>query len=175
MVTVATRRATKDAWHRLVHFVVAVAACGGLVTSCGPAVTAQPIGQFGGRAVLGISNGTPLAVTLFVNDQAVGTAIQGAAFEPLDFASLPPQPWTVEARAPSGRVLTSMEVRPDAGLTLNSESGRIIRSCLDGVSPSATLSTTTTKVRINPSEASQASSRGSDVSLAIMSRTNASL
>ena len=134
-MTVATRRATKDAWHRLVRFVVAVSACGGLVTSCGPAVTAQPIGQFGGRAVLGISNGTPLAVPLFVNDQAVGTAIQGAAFEPLDFASLPPQPWTVEARAPSERVLTSMEVRPDSvpvrdgGVTFTGTFGRVDLSC----------------------------------------------
>lgn len=66
-----------------------------------------------GRPVLGISNESTLTVTLTVNDQVVGTAIPGAAIAPIDFASLPPFPWTVEARSPSGRVLTSMKV--DAG------------------------------------------------------------
>jgi len=98
----------KTALRCLTVVALAVTACGG------PTATAPPIGQFGGRAVLGISNGTPPAVSLYVNGQAVGTAMPGVGLEPLDFASLPPLPWTVEARSPSGRILTSMMVRSDS-------------------------------------------------------------
>jgi hypothetical protein len=75
------------------------------------AATTLPFGQFGGIPVLGIESETPLTLTLVVNGQSVGTAIPGVGLPPIDFGKLPPFPWTVEARSPSGRVLTSMTVR----------------------------------------------------------------
>lgn len=63
-------------------------------------------------ASLEISNNTTLAVTLVVNGTWRRT------FEPMSgdgiiyAGDLPPQPWSVEARSPSGRVLASMTVRP---------------------------------------------------------------
>jgi hypothetical protein len=61
---------------------------------------------------LGISNGTALAVTLFVNGERVAYYPPGGQQPTIDPASLPPLPWIVEARSPSGRVLTSMQVKP---------------------------------------------------------------
>jgi hypothetical protein len=59
---------------------------------------------------LGIANGTALTVTLFVNDMRVGDYAPTDGLPKIDPASLPPLPWTVEARAASGRVLASMRV-----------------------------------------------------------------
>ena len=75
------------------------------------AATGAFFGQFGGIPVLGIENGTTLAVTLVVNGQAVGVDVPGVGLPPIDFGKLPSFPWTVEARSPTGRVLTSMTVR----------------------------------------------------------------
>lgn len=61
---------------------------------------------------LGISNGTTLAVTLFVNGERVAYYPPGGPPPTIDPASLPALPWIVEARSPSGRVLTSMQVKP---------------------------------------------------------------
>jgi len=58
-----------------------------------------------------VSNQTTLAVTLAVNGNVLRT-IQPNTQETLFVKELPPLPWAVEARAPSGRVLTSMTVRP---------------------------------------------------------------
>ena len=60
---------------------------------------------------LELSNGTTLAVTLVVNEKVIRTFPPGArgAVAPSD---LPPLPWDVQARSPSGRVLVSMTVRP---------------------------------------------------------------
>jgi len=59
---------------------------------------------------LGISNGTTLAVTLVINGQPVAIANPLGQDSTLDRASLPDLPWAVEARSPTGRVLTSMHV-----------------------------------------------------------------
>jgi hypothetical protein len=59
---------------------------------------------------LGISNGTTLTVTLVVNGQHVGDFPPGGPDPTIDVTALPALPWTVEARSPSGRVLTSMQV-----------------------------------------------------------------
>lgn len=61
---------------------------------------------------LGVSNGTTLTVTLVVNGQHVGDFPPGGPAPTIDVAALPSLPWNVEARSPSGRVLTSMQVRP---------------------------------------------------------------
>jgi hypothetical protein len=60
-----------------------------LVVGCVAAATPEPVGSYGGRPKLDISNGTTLVVTLLVNGDAVGTATPGVAFEPIDFDRLP--------------------------------------------------------------------------------------
>lgn len=61
------------------------------------------------RPNLGISNGTTLTVTLVVNGEPIGEYKPGG--DPfIDVSSLPLLPWDVEARSPTGRVLTSMHV-----------------------------------------------------------------
>ena len=87
---------------------------------------------------LGVSNGTTLVVTLFVNDQAVAQVPPGGPRPEIDLEGLPPLPWTVEARSPSGRVLTTMRVepgqvwattRPDGLLDSSGTFGRVDLSC----------------------------------------------
>ena len=58
---------------------------------------------------LNISNGSTLPVALVVNGTVV---VQVAASDgaELTAAQLPPLPWTVEVRSPSGRVLVGMTV-----------------------------------------------------------------
>jgi hypothetical protein len=114
---------------RLLLLSVAVAACSGPIAqpspTPAPSASTSPIGQFGGRRVLAIENGTPIAVTLVVNGVAIGTAEPGIVFPEIDFASLPALPWTVEARSPSGRVLTSMHVGPDSVTTTTDPNGNV--------------------------------------------------
>lgn len=90
------------------------------------------------RPVLGISNGTTLEVTLVVNGSVVAVLAPGEGTSMADEASLPDLPWFVEARSPTGRVLTSMQVlpgqvtsntRPDGGGELHGVGGRVDLSC----------------------------------------------
>jgi hypothetical protein len=87
---------------------------------------------------LGVSNGTTLTVTLVVNGQIVGEILPGGPAPTIDPAGLPALPWSVEARSPSGRVLTSMTVepghvgsttRPDGGTESAGTFGRVDLSC----------------------------------------------
>ena len=64
------------------------------------------------RPELGVSNGTTLTVTLVVNGQPLGAFGPSVPQPTIDPAVLPPLPWIVGARSPSGRVLTSMTVAP---------------------------------------------------------------
>ena len=64
------------------------------------------------RVNLGISNGTALVVTLFVNGEPLREFPPRSREPTIDVSRLPPLPWNVEARSPSGRVLTSMSVAP---------------------------------------------------------------
>ena len=92
-------------------FAVAIAAVIAACTTIAP--SPNPSAEsIAGRPVLGIENGTTLVVGLFVNGQRVGESRPGAGLAPIDFADLPALPWTVEARSPSGRVLTTMLVEP---------------------------------------------------------------
>ena len=61
---------------------------------------------------LGIANGTTLDVTVVVNGRPVAESPAGGPPPTIDPARLPPLPWIVEARSPSGRLLTSMRVEP---------------------------------------------------------------
>ena len=60
---------------------------------------------------LGISNGTTLTVTLVVNGTTVATFAPHTGRDAIPASLLPALPWKVEARSPSGRLLTSMTVR----------------------------------------------------------------
>jgi len=91
-----------------------------LVAACSPAPTGDPHD-------LVVSNQTTLAVTVAVNGTVVRT-IQPNKQEILFVRELPSLPWAVEARAPTGRVLTSMIVRPgDVWVTGNEMHGDAVR------------------------------------------------
>jgi len=79
------------------------------------------------RPSLGVSNGTTLTVTLIVNGQTVATFEPGRPAPTIDVMRLPDLPWSVEARSPSGRVLTSMQVKP-GDVSSTAEPGGATRS-----------------------------------------------
>lgn len=58
---------------------------------------------------LGIWNETSVPVTLAVNGQIIET-VPAQGPEHTIVAPLPSMPWTIEARSPSGRVLTQLDV-----------------------------------------------------------------
>ncbi len=65
-----------------------------------------------GTAAVGLSysNQTTIAIDLFVNSQKLQT-MSPATDGSVAVTSLPPLPWTVEARTSGGRVLATMTVR----------------------------------------------------------------
>jgi hypothetical protein len=95
---------------------VLVAGCSLLPVSLPPDLSAGPTPPPGAVVVpptemdLGINNGTSLTVSLVVNGNVVRQVEPGEA-PILTAAQLPPLPWNVEVRSPSGRVLVGMTVR----------------------------------------------------------------
>jgi len=81
------------------------------VAACGAYASPSP-GNQEPNPTLGVANGTTLIVTVVVNGRPVGVFPPGEAGPGVDPAALPPLPWAVEARSPTGRVLTSMRVEP---------------------------------------------------------------
>ena len=61
-------------------------------------------------AGLSVANSTTIPVTLVVNGAVVETVAPGVREDPVK-AALPPLPWCVETRSPSGRVLSTMTVK----------------------------------------------------------------
>jgi len=88
-------------------------------TSPSPSAASQP--------PLSISNGTSIPVTLVVNGSVVETVAPGGRQDPIT-APLPARPWTIEARSPSGRVLSTLTV--GAADYISSASGRAVRADL---------------------------------------------
>lgn len=81
---------------------------------------------------LGVSNGTDLTVGLYVNGAPFRTVQPKSGDFAMDTSTLPPMPWNVEARSPSGRVLLTMnvtaeDVRTDNIGGVTSESGAFAR------------------------------------------------
>ena len=89
--------------HALAPMLALVAALA--VSGCAAGPTVAPSSP----APLAISNGTSITVTLVVNGAVVETVPPGGYQDPVT-ASLPPLPWSVEARSPSGRVLSRLSV-----------------------------------------------------------------
>ncbi len=86
---------------------------------------------------LWINNGTTLVVALVVNGSTVSSVAPGTQ-EMIAASALPPLPWNVEARSPSGRLLTSMTVHagdvtetalPNGGTQSKGDAARIDLSC----------------------------------------------
>jgi len=92
-----------------------------LVSACGAAVpTSTPILA---PMRLSIQNGTTIPVALAVNGTVVESVAPGGYEDPVK-APMPPLPWSVETRSPSGRVLSSMTVNAgDAWFTTPDPSG----------------------------------------------------
>lgn len=81
---------------------IAVAGCvGGGATSTSPAPSI---------AALEYSNQTSIPIDLFVNGGKVATIAPGTNGS-LSATELPAQPWAVEARTSSGRVMTALTIR----------------------------------------------------------------
>lgn len=94
--------------------------------------------QSGERPALHISNGTTLDVAVFVNGVQAAIVPPGGPAPNIDSTILPPLPWDVVARAPTGRVLTTMHVapgqvvtttRPDGGMSSRFALARVDLSC----------------------------------------------
>jgi len=106
-----------------------LAAVAALLASCSPAGTAAPPTATAtpaaiataGQPAFSVNNGTTIPVAIAVNGTVVETVPPGAVEDPVK-APLPPRPWTVEARSPSGRVLLTLTVSPTD--PLGSTSGR---------------------------------------------------
>lgn len=90
------------------------------------------------RPKLSISNGTTLVVAIFVNGVRLGEVPPGGPSPVIYSSRLPALPWVVEAREPTGRVLTTMSVepgqvytttRPDGGIHMSGAMGRVDLSC----------------------------------------------
>jgi hypothetical protein len=86
---------------------------------------------------LAVANGTQLDVTLVVNGQPIAVYPAGGGGEDIGFGELPPFPWHVEARSPTGRVLTTIDVeagdvqhKSEAGVeSFTTVMGRVDLSC----------------------------------------------
>jgi hypothetical protein len=105
----------------------------GLASGCGTPAASQVY-------AIGVANGTTLAVTLVVNGQVIRTftAGSGTGTNGIPASEIGPLPWVVEARSPSGRLLTSMTVRagdvsstslPGGGGSDIGVAGRVDLSC----------------------------------------------
>lgn len=76
---------------------------------------------------LTVSNQTTLSVTVFVNDGVLINVPPGDVATTMVSGGVS-EPWTVEARTPSGRVLSSMTVRPgDVSETTHPDGSRSAR------------------------------------------------
>lgn len=87
---------------------------------------------------LGVSNGTTLTVTLLVNGTVIRSFPPGTGSNGIPANELPALPWIVQARSPSGRILTSMTVKvgdvwrtatPNGGVEHKGIAARVDLSC----------------------------------------------
>ena len=112
-----------SALRRLVSILAVAIATAISVGACasGPGTTATPGTPL---TPLSISNGTSIPVALVVNGTVIETVAPGDRQDPVA-AQLPPRPWVVETRSPSGRMLSTLMV--SASDHISATSGRAIR------------------------------------------------
>jgi hypothetical protein len=100
----------------------------GLIAACSPTLATHD---------LVVSNQTTLTVTIVVNG-AVARTVQPQTQETVTAKELPPLPWSVQTRGPSGRVLSQMTVRvgdiserdlPSGGREMKGDAVRVDLSC----------------------------------------------
>jgi hypothetical protein len=105
-----------------VRGVLGLAAVAVLVAGCfaSPAATPTRV-PTASQPAFSVSNGTTIPVAIAVNGAVLETVPPGATEDPVTI-SLPPRPWAIEARSPSGRVLLTLAVSPSD--PLGSTSGR---------------------------------------------------
>lgn len=112
-----------------------------MVALAGSAACGGPSPSVSSGYSVEVANGTTLAVTLVVNGRVIevfppggGTSSSG----PIGAGRLGPLPWVVEARSPSGRLLTSMTVHegdvfatslPGGGGSARGDGARVDLSC----------------------------------------------
>jgi len=82
-----------------------------LATGCAAPATSVPTARV--ALSLNVGNATALDVTLVVNGEVEGVYAANGPLTTLDPAKLPALPWTVEAKSPTGRILTTMTVTLD--------------------------------------------------------------
>ena len=105
---------------RRTWFVVQMAVGVLVVSACGPILPAT--GVLPVDYTLHVDNGTTMALTIVVNAQPVSlAAAQNVTAVP--FATLPPLPWTVEARSVSGRVVLTLVVKPGSVVDIRNADG----------------------------------------------------
>ena len=87
---------------------------------------------------LNVSNGSTLAVSLVVNGAVVDEIGPHDTRSDIPASKLPPLPWSVEVRSPSGRMLVSLDVRdgdvasfsePGGGAGVRGDAQRVDLSC----------------------------------------------
>jgi hypothetical protein len=78
---------------------------------------------------LAVSNGTTLTVTVLVNGQRIGDFPPDRPDPNVDVAGLPPLPWNVEVRSPSGRLIVAFPVRRGSEPQYNSAAVFVDLSC----------------------------------------------
>ena len=112
-----------------------LAACGslgGTATQGAPATASGAPATTSGAPMkpapmkLSVQNGTTVVVTLVVNGTVVETFPPGAFEDPIK-AELPPLPWSVETRSPSGRVLSRMTVKEGDYVTSNGPTAGMVK------------------------------------------------
>ena len=101
---------------------ITVAACGQSI-----APTSSPTPTTPTLPKLSVGNWTGIPVVIAVNGTVVATVAPGTVEDPIA-TTLPPLPWAIEARSPSGRVLSTMSV--DAHDYIDNFTGRGARANL---------------------------------------------
>jgi hypothetical protein len=96
---------------------------------------------------LQVNNGTRLAVTVLVNGQVIRTVEPKSGIVEISPERLPPVPWNVEVRSPSGRLLVNLLVRPEMVTRATGTGGQV---SLTGAAARADLSCGRLDVWVGP-------------------------
>ena len=100
--------------------------CAGIALVLGACGASAPVDAVA-RPPVGILNGTPFPVTLVIDGRPIADFDGSGPRQSFDVEALPTLPWDVEARSPSGRVLSSLHVAPgDVTTATASDENRLV-------------------------------------------------